>query len=422
MFEGLLYFVLGFLASALIALMISPVIWSRAVVLTKRRIESSVPLTLNEVQADKDQLRAEFAMSTRRLELSIEELQEKASRQVIEINRKRDELTKLANESREKIRTVEELESRSADLRSRLAEREDAYARVASDLNKAKADLEARALDLDRLQRTVSETRAEADSKRIELVAKQTSIEDLSDKTADLEADREKLKKELQDLRDNARTTAVALENANNQIADADQRLARLLKSNADLEEKLQRRERDISEIRATDQVEDDSSTELTRQLMDERKKTNALEARLAKTTLRMEALLSDASNENVSRAVETLNAEKAELRKKLGTAITERDSLMGEVTAYRENTGLEWDTERKENAILRERINDLAAQVTAMTAAIEGPESPINTILEQAEKTKKTKATSPASGSGDGQSLADRVRALQDQARAKPA
>ena len=163
------------------------------------------------------------------------------------------------------------------------------------------------------------------------------------------------------------------------------------------------------------------NASALTRQLMDERKKTNALEARIAKTTLRMEALLSDASNENVSRAVETLNAEKAELRRKLNTAVTERDRLMGEVTAYRENTGLEWDTERKDNAILRERINDLAAQVTAMTAAIEGPESPINMILEQAGKTKRTKAVS-GSGSNDGQSLADRVRALQETARTKPA
>jgi chromosome segregation ATPase len=412
LFEGLLYFVLGFLASALIALMISPVIWSRAVLLTKRRIESSVPLTLNEVQADKDQLRAEFAMSTRRLELSIEELQDKASRQVIEINRKRDELTKLASESREKIKTVEELEARSADLRSRLAEREDAFARVSADLHKAKEDLEARALDLDRLQRTVSDTRADADSKRIELVAKQTNLEDLSDKTAALE-------KELQELRDNARKTTVELENANNSITDSNERLNRLQKTNADLEEKLQRRERDISEIRSTDRSEEDSSTELTRLLMAERKKTDAIEARLAKTTLRMEALLSDASNENVSRAVETLNAEKADLRKKLSTISNERDKLLSEVTSYRENTGLEWDTERKDNAILRERINDLAAQVTAMTAAIEGPDSPINEILEKAENLEKSKGTKT---SPNGDTLADRVRALQDAARTKSA
>lgn len=120
-----------------------------------------------------------------------------------------------------------------------------------------------------------------------------------------------------------------------------------------------------------------------------------------------------------MSRAVETLNAEKADLRKKLNTISNERDKLMSEVTSYRENAGLEWDAERKENAILRERINDLAAQVTAMTAAIEGPESPINEILEKAEKQTKSKSGKP-SGSGD--SLADRVRALQDAARTKSA
>ena len=78
--EAVLYFVLGFLSAALLALMVAPAIWNRAVVLTKKRIESSVPLTLNEIQADKDQLRAEFAMSTRRLEMSVEELKNKAWR------------------------------------------------------------------------------------------------------------------------------------------------------------------------------------------------------------------------------------------------------------------------------------------------------------------------------------------------------
>ncbi len=417
MFEGILYFVLGFLASALIALMVSPAIWNRAVVLTKRRIESSVPLTLNEVQADKDQLRAEFAMSTRRLELSIEELQEKASRQVIEINRKRDELTKLAGESREKIKTVEELDSRSTELRARLAEREDALAELSKELNTTKEKLEDRALELDKLQRTLDETRSEADSRRIELVTTQTNLDDLSDRAGQFAAEKKQMQEEAEELRRGIKKQEAELSSAEKRAKDADERLARLQKTNADLEEKLQRRERDVSEMRSTERAEDDASSELTRLLMDERKKTNTLEARLAKTTLRMEALLSDASNENVSRAVETLNSEKSDLRKKLKTVVQERDSLKSEVSSYRENSGLEWESERKENAILRERINDLAAQVTAMTAAIEGPESPINEILEKAKSGK-----SKSSGSQDGQSLADRVRALQESARAKEA
>lgn len=425
MFEGILYFVLGFLASALIALMVSPAIWNRAVVLTKRRIESSVPLTLNEVQADKDQLRAEFAMSTRRLELSIEELQDKASRQVIEINRKRDELTKLASESREKIRTVEELDSRAAELRSRLAEREDTLASLSSELNTTKEKLEDRALELDKLQRTLNETRSDADSRRIELVTKQTNLDDLSDQANQSKAAQKQMMEEMEDLRHTVKKTDVELSNAQNAAKEADERLTRMQKTNADLEEKLQRRERDVTEMRSNERSEDDASSELTRLLMGERKKTTSLEGKLAKTTLRMEALLSDASNENVSRAVETLNGEKTDLRKKLKAVTTERDTLNKEVTSYRENSGLEWETERKDNAILRERINDLAAQVTAMTAAIEGPESPINEILDEAKTTSKSaaKSTKAKKGAKDSsQSLADRVRALQESARIKEA
>ena len=43
---------------------------SRAVRLTMKRLEAATPLSMAEIQADKDQLRAEFAMSTRRLEMT----------------------------------------------------------------------------------------------------------------------------------------------------------------------------------------------------------------------------------------------------------------------------------------------------------------------------------------------------------------
>ena len=40
------------------------------------------------------------------------------------------------------------------------------------------------------------------------------------------------------------------------------------------------------------------------------------------------------------------------------------------------------WASERVENALLRERINDVAAEVARLTAVLEGPGSPIDTIL----------------------------------------
>ena len=70
-------------------------------------------------------------------------------------------------------------------------------------------------------------------------------------------------------------------------------------------------------------------------------------------------------------------------------------------------------------HAILRERINDLAAQVTAMTAALEGDNSAINEILAKAPQSGARAAR--ASQDDDvpvGKSLADRIRSLQEAAR----
>ncbi len=83
MIQSILFFSLGFLCAGFLALMVAPAIWRRAVVLTRKRIEASVPLSLTEIQADKDRMRAEFAMSTRRLEMSIKQFREKAAAQVV---------------------------------------------------------------------------------------------------------------------------------------------------------------------------------------------------------------------------------------------------------------------------------------------------------------------------------------------------
>ena len=61
--ESMMYFALGALAAGLVMLLIMPAIWRRAVRLTKKRIEAATPITLAEFRADKDQLRAQFALS-----------------------------------------------------------------------------------------------------------------------------------------------------------------------------------------------------------------------------------------------------------------------------------------------------------------------------------------------------------------------
>jgi chromosome segregation ATPase len=401
--EGILLFALGFLAAALLALMIAPAVWNRAVTLTRRRIEASVPLTLNEIQADKDQLRAEFAMSTRRLEMSIEELREKAAGQVIEIGRKRDELARLTEESRERIRSIEELKLGAADLQAQLKEREDRLAKTNARLDETRALLEERALELERVRGQLRFTETDSDSRRIELVAKQTTVENMSDRMSEFV----RREKELVQEAEAEKRRAFELE----------KRLERMQKQVAELESGLETRERDLAMARETRAADDQLEGDMTSQLMAEKQRVVELESKLAQTNLLMESLLNDASNENVKKAMASMHKERARLEKKLKSAVGERDRLKSDHDAMSRNKSEEWEQERRENAILRERINDLAAQVTAMTAAIEGDNSAINEILAKAPRPGAARAGAEEEGE-TGKSLADRIRQLQDAAR----
>src|SRR5919201_5256546 len=106
MIEPIMYLAIGFLLSMLCGLMIVPLVHNRAVRLTTRRIEAATPLSMAEIQADKDQLRAEFAMSTRRLEISVEQLKARTTSQLAELGKKTEAINRLKSELSEKASTI----------------------------------------------------------------------------------------------------------------------------------------------------------------------------------------------------------------------------------------------------------------------------------------------------------------------------
>ena len=58
MIEPIMFFGIGFLVASLFGLVLIPLVHNRAVRLTMRRLEAATPLSMAEIQADKDQLRA----------------------------------------------------------------------------------------------------------------------------------------------------------------------------------------------------------------------------------------------------------------------------------------------------------------------------------------------------------------------------
>jgi chromosome segregation ATPase len=121
--------------------------------------------------------------------------------------------------------------------------------------------------------------------------------------------------------------------------------------------------------------------------------------------------------------ALEKLRTEKAAVEEQLRAARDERAKLQRDVNTIQQQAESSWATERMENALLRERINDIAAEVAKLAIQLEGPNSPIEAILDS-EQAKPAKAANGADGgASDGSApspagtLAERIRALQSHA-----
>jgi hypothetical protein len=95
MIETAMYIGIGLLTGCLIAVAVVPLVHERAVRLTVRRLEATLPHSFTEIEADKDLLRADFAMSTRRLEITVERLRNKTANQLVELGRKTDVINRL---------------------------------------------------------------------------------------------------------------------------------------------------------------------------------------------------------------------------------------------------------------------------------------------------------------------------------------
>lgn len=414
MVQSILFFTLGFLTAGFLALMIAPAIWRRAVALTRRRIEASVPLSLADIQADKDRLRAEFAMSTRRLEMSIKAFKDKAAAQVIEINRNREELKRLSLERDGSSRSIAELEAKAGELQSELAKREDQLQRLGDRLAEADRLLEERALELEKLGRAYDEASFSASNRQIELVARESEVEKLA---GDLQLLRGQGKDGEQRRRDNAseaKTARDALKAERSKVADLEKRIESMAASMAERDEKLDRRERELARLREQGKTTDSADDELSGKLIEAQKEKVELEARLADLTLQMTTLLSDARGGDVDKAVAMLAEDRGRQEARLTALTRENRRLKAELGAYERAKTEDWDEERRDSALLREQINDLAAEVVALTAKLEGPDSPIEKVLGPAPATPQ-----PADPHDKIVSLADRVRALQKAASA---
>lgn len=319
-----LIFLLGFLAAGFLAVLVAPAIWRRAVILTGRRLEAALPLTMAEIRADKDAVRAEYAMQLRRLEMTLKSLRQEKIAQALAIERAQSEArdaaqafaaAEAARAGLEEQRQVQErkLESLSAEAQE-----------LAAELVRREEILAKQAAELKSLEAMYDEASLIASNRQIELVVQATNVDKMDEEVAVLNKACRQIEAKLRDSELQNNQQERALEEERRKLAALEIKNSKLLTSLSDVQERLERRERDLEHLRG---------------------------------------------------------------RQEAGTAEDE--------------AGI---------AMLRECIQDIAAEMVNLTAQIEGPDSEIHKILARAPDATVMTET---------ESLAGRIRALQGKAAA---
>ena len=369
MVQSILFFVLGFLTAGFLVLLVAPAVWRRTVSVTRQRVEAKLPMTLEEIRADKDSLRAEHAMALRKVEVQLKTSQEKALSQAVELSRLHEAQKLLSVDHADKDRTVNELEAKHGSLHDEVGRRDKQIKALAGQLAEAESLLDKRAVEFEELGRLYDEASLSSSNRQIELVSRESELGKLTDDMSSLRHQRQAFDKRVAEIEADNKAVRDALKAETKRASDLDKKIEKMVSTLSDRDEKIERRERELARLREQ-----------------------------AKTAQQQSAALPVANGSGQA-------AERERFEGRIATLIRENKRLKGELSRPGDAT-----PSAGQDAVLREQMHELAAEVVALTARLEGPESPISKALDKA-----VEAPAPAaSDRGTVVSLADRVRALQ--------
>jgi chromosome segregation ATPase len=229
MIEPMMYIGIGFLVAGLLVIGVIPLVHARAVRLTLRRLEASTPVSMAEIAAEKDQLRAEFAMTMSRLEMSVEQMKAKTTSQLVELGRKSEAIARLKFELGDKAAALLALEAKEKQF--------------AEDLGLAQGELSAKTAALEETKRALAS--AQAGGQRVELTALRAQADALKGQL-------ESYEKETKALWEHLNSKAAELETSGRQLTEERGRADDLAKRVAELDRQLVAQTAEIASARRT--------------------------------------------------------------------------------------------------------------------------------------------------------------------------
>lgn len=353
-----MYVALGAFAASLLALAILPAIWRRAVQLTRRRIEATVPLDVEEIRAEKDRMRAEFALTIRRMEKKLEAQRDSATQRRIEINQQSEHMHALSAERDAKADAVFELEERERVLRAELRSREEELVRTASKLREAERKVISRDNEIAILKGGAPKVNSAFDFLADERDdADEISLEELDAKT---------LRKEYKTVRQEFKAAVLQIASLKNELESTHSALD---ESKRTIEALRARNAGDDGETDDTLARQAEGVRQLESRIVELEAKRVESEAEITRLTIALEH-----AGGAMPTHFDDQTSAQSELEAQLARITEERDRLIVENEDLKQrgdDAGMDGD-----NAALRQKISEIAADIASM-AAMDGGSRP---------------------------------------------
>lgn len=398
MIEYALLFGLGFVAALLVGMLLAPAIHRRIVKFTEDRIMATVPVSPQELRAQKDMVRAEMAAAVARTGHDLKVERARAAQLSIANDQLSAEAARLYGENSDLKREIETLNHDMAELRASLRNEEIRLEQMREQLARQEESERQKDARIEELLHRINRLGIEIDNLKIDIATRDTEAESYRVRINALRDERETLREELKAATQRAKDAELKLAREENRVLRLEEQLNTAVSGNVDKDTIIERRVDEIKRLK-------------------ERLKAANAEAREAARSTRATAnqkqsgakVKVSANNDKDASSV-VVKEEPAEAEAQPSRIISaERAAQLVEDVRAQANAAADALAELDnpdDDERIREEIADIAAKMIAVTGQREGASSPIHKII----------STKVASGREDRTSLSERASRLLHQ------
>lgn len=265
MIEYALLFGLGFLSAILAGLLLAPAIHRRIVKFTEDRILATMPVSRQELRAQKDMVRAEMAAQVARTAHDLKHERGKAATLSIQNDKLVEQVGRLSGENFDLKATADALAVEAGELRASLHEEELKVVNLREQLSQAVVREREKEGRITQLLLRAQQLTADIDNLKIDIATRDTEAESFRARINALRDERETLRNDLKQAIQRAKDAELRLAREENKTMRLEDRLNAEISGSIDKDTIIERRISEINRLKERLKAANAEAREATR-------------------------------------------------------------------------------------------------------------------------------------------------------------